>query len=179
MNHRVTMAAIVCAAALCLAITGVAVGQSKPAVLRIGTFDSRAIAYAFWHSEEGVKRINGIFEAHKKAKAAKDEKRVKELAIEGPGLQVRMHQQVFSTGSVTDIVGKIKTKLPPVAKEVGVSLIVPKSQIAYKDPSVEYVDVTPQLVKLINPSDEAQKAVENFRKVEPVPIEKMSYDPHN
>jgi Skp family chaperone for outer membrane proteins len=144
---------------------------------RIGTFDSRAVALAFWHSDEGKKQIDGIFEEHKKAKAAKDEKRVKQLAIEGPGLQVRMHQQVFSTGSVTDIVEKIKAKLPQIAKDAGVSLIIPKWQIAYRDPSVEYVDVTPQLVKLFNPADKTLKAIEELRKQEPIPIEKMSYDP--
>jgi Skp family chaperone for outer membrane proteins len=179
MNQRVTLAAILGAAAVAFACTGAAVSQPKTAALRIGTFDSRAIALAFWHSEEGEKRIKGIFEEHKKAKDANDEKRVRELEIEGPGLQVRMHQQVFSTGSVTDIIEKIKTKLPPIAKEAGVSLIVPKSQIAYSDASVEYIDVTPQLVKLFNPRDETLKTIEELRKQEPVPIEKISYDPKN
>jgi Skp family chaperone for outer membrane proteins len=179
MNQRFIMAAILCAAALCFACTGVAVSQPKPAALPIGTFDSRAIALAFWHSEEGTKRIKDLFEEAEKAKAAKDEKRAKELAIEGPGLQVRMHQQVFSTGSVTDIVEKIKSKIPSIAKEAGVSLIIPTWQIAYKDPSVEHVDVTARLVKLFNPSDETLRAIEDLRKHEPVPIEKMSYDTIN
>lgn len=179
MNHRITMAAILCATTLCFALTAVAIGQPKRDAVRIGTFDSRAIALAFWRSEEGVKRIKAIYEEAEKAKAAQDENRVKELAIEGPGLQVRMHQQVFSTGSVTDVVEKIKSNLPQIAKEAGVSLIIPKSQIAYMDGSVEYVDVTSQLVKLFNPRDETLKVIEDLRRQEPVPIEKMSYNPNN
>lgn len=104
---------------------------------------------------------------------------MKQFKSEGSGLQVRMHQQVFSTGSVTDIIEKIKTALPPIAKEAGVSLIVSKWQIAYKDPSVEYVDVTTQLVKLFNPNDEALKMIEDLDKQEPVPIEKLSMDPND
>ena len=178
MSNRVSMAVILCAAALSFALTGVAISQPKPQPLRIGTFDSRAIALTFWHSEEGMKQTNGIREKYEKAKAAKDEKRMKQLEIEGPGLQVRMHQQVFSTGSVTDIIEKITTRLPAIAKEAGVSLVVSRWHVAYEDPSVEYVDVTPQLVKLFNPSDETLKAIEDLRKKEPVPLEKLSLDPN-
>ena len=149
-------------------------GQTKPPPLRIGTFDSRAVAIAFWNSEEGKKQIASVFERYAEAKAAKDEKRMKELEHEGPGLQVRMHQQAFSTGSVTDIIEKVRKSLPPIAKEAGVSLIVSKWQIVYKGPSVEYVDVTPQLVMLFNPSDGALKAMEDLREKEPVPIDKLS-----
>ena len=77
----------------------------------------------------------------------------------------------------TDIIAKIKTELPPIAKEAGVSLVVAKTQIAYKDPSVEYVDITAQLVKLFNPSDEVLKIIEQMSKKEPVPIDKLSMDP--
>jgi len=178
MSKRISIAVILCAASLSFALTGAALSQTKPPPVRIGTFDSRAIALAFWRSEEGVKQTNGIKEEYEKAKAAKDEKRIKQLEIEGPGLQVRMHQQVFSTGSVTDIIEKIKTALPPIAKETGVTLIVSKWQIAYKDPSVEYVDVTAQLVKLFNPSDEVLKMIEDLHKQEPVPIEALSMDPN-
>ena len=179
MSKRVSMAVILCVASLSFALTGVALSQPQPLPLRIGTFDSRAVALAFWRSEEGRKQTNGIHEKYAKAKAAKDEKRMKQLEIEGPGLQVRMHQQVFSTGSVTDIIEKIKTALPPIAKEAGVSLIVSKWQIAYKDPSVEYINVTPQLIKLFHPSDAVLKIIEDLHKKEPVPIEKLSMNPND
>ena len=123
-------------------------------------------------------RTTDIGKKYEQAKAANDKQLMKQLEIEGPGLQVRMHQQVFSTGSVTDIIAKIKKALPPIAKEVGVSLVVAKTQIAYKDPAVEYVDITAQVVKLFNPSDEVLKIIEQISKKEPVPIDKLSMDPN-
>ena len=179
MSKCVSMAVILCAVALSFTLTSVAIGQTKPPPLRIGTFDSRAVALAFWNSEEGKKQIASVHEKYAKAKAAKDEKRMKQLEHEGPGLQVRMHQQAFSTGSVTDIIEKMKRALPPIAKEADVSLIVSKWQIAYKGPSVEYVDVTPKLVKLFSPSDGVLKAIEDLREKEPVPIDKLSMHPND
>ena len=108
MSKCVSMAVILCAVALSFTLTSVAIGQTKPPPLRIGTFDSRAVALAFWNSEEGKKQIASVHEKYAKAKAAKDEKRMKQLEHEGPGLQVRMHQQAFSTGSV------IRTILEPL-----------------------------------------------------------------
>lgn len=98
----------------------------------------------------------------------------------GPGLEIRAHLQTYSTGSVTNLIEKMKkmkTALPRVAKEAGVSVIISKWQIAYEDPSVEYVDVTPNLVKLFNPSDEMLKIIESLCKSKPFPIEKMSMAP--
>ena len=89
---------------------------------------------------------------------------MKQLKHTGPGLQVRMHQQTFSTGSVTDIIAKVQQAMGPIAKQAGVSLIVPKWQIAYKDSSVEYVDLTSKLVDLFDPSDEVLKTIENLCK---------------
>lgn len=178
MRKCVSIVVILCAAALSFALTGVTLSQVDLPSVRIGTFDSRAVALAYWRSEEGIKINHDIREEYEKAKLAKDEKRMKQLESEGSGLQVRMHQQVFSTGSVTDIIKKIKAALPSIAEETGISLIVSKWHIAYKDSSIEYVDVTTQLVKLFNPDAEALKMIEDLSKQEPVPIEMLSMDPN-
>lgn len=176
-SKRISIIVVLSAVAITAAFTSTANAQTKPPTLKIGTFDSRAVALAFWRSEKGMARTTDIRVKYEKAKADNNTKVMKQLKIEGPGLQVRMHQQVFSTGSVTDIIEKIKTEIPPIAKEAGVSLVVAKTQIAYKDPSVEYVDITAQLVKLFNPSDEVLKIIEQMSKKEPVPIDKLSMDP--
>ncbi|MCX7014400.1 MAG: hypothetical protein NTW86_17925 [Candidatus Sumerlaeota bacterium] len=179
MSKRISaiVAVILFAAALSFVGAGAPTEQSKTPAMRIGTFDSRAVALAYWRSDQGMKGINAGFEEVKKAKAANDEKRIKELEIEMPGGQVRMHQQIFSTGAVTDIIETIKTSIPAIAQEAGVSLVVSKWEIAYKDPSIECVDVTPQLVKLFNPSAETQKMIEEMGNKEPVPIDQLSMDP--
>lgn len=170
---------VTCVFSISFVLMGTVVGLSKIPALKIGTFDSRALALAYWRSDEGMKELQGLHEEMRKAKQAGDEKRIKELEIEGPGKQVRLHQQVFSTGTVTDVVKKIQTELPLVAKEAGVSLIVSKWQIAYKDTSIEYVDVTLPLVKLFNPDEKIMKMVEQIMKTDPVPIEELSMDPNS
>ncbi len=177
MSQLTSIRVILGTAVLSFALARVARSQGTSPAVKIGTFDSRAVALAFWRSEAGMKQVKAIRENYEKAKAAGDKNRMKQLEVEGPGLQVRMHQQVFSTGSVTDIIKTMKTAIPAIAKDAGVSLVVSKWQIAYKDSSVEYVDVTPQLVKLLNPSDQVSKMIEQLRKKEPVPIEKLSMDP--
>ena len=159
MSKPVRMALILCGVALSITLTSVVIGEPKPAPLRIGTFDSRGVALAFYSSEEGKKLLEGGGE---------------------PGLETRAHLQTFSTGSVTNIIEKMKnmkTALPRVAKEARVSLIVSKWQIAHKDPSVEYVDVTRDLVKLFNPSLLKIDDIVSYCKSAPIPIEKMSMTP--
>jgi hypothetical protein len=57
--------------------------QPKSPPLRIGTFDSRGVALAFYSSKEGTKLLEENGE---------------------PGLEARAHLQTFSTGSVTNII---------------------------------------------------------------------------
>jgi len=57
MSKYVSMAVIIWAAALSFALTDVAIGQAKPPPSRIGTFDSRAVALAFWRSEKGIEDL--------------------------------------------------------------------------------------------------------------------------
>lgn len=162
---------------LALSAPGVARSDTPPATTRIGTFDSRAVALAFWRGEEGQKKLNSLHQKYATAKSENDEALIKKLEIEGPGLQVRMHQQVFSTGSVTDIMTRLKPVLPEIAKEAGVSLIVPKSQVAYQDSSVQCIDVTPLLVKQFKPTEEVARIIQEILAREPVPIDELSLDP--
>jgi hypothetical protein len=71
----------------------------------------------------------------------------------------------------------METALPQVAKQAGVSLIVSKWQIAHKDPSVEYVDVTRDLAKLFNPKMLKIDDIMGLCNSEPVPIETMTMAP--
>ena len=161
-----------------IAAAGVARGEESVPVLKVGTFDSRAVALAFWRSEEGMNKLMGLHKELAEAKEAGDEERVKELEIEGPGLQVRLlHQQVFSTGSVTDVIKKIEDKLPAIAAGAGVVVIVPKWNIAWQGEVVDVVDVTDQLVKCFNPDQQILKMIGQMGSQTPVPIEELSMNP--
>jgi hypothetical protein len=160
-----------------IAAAGVAHGAESTAVLKVGTFDSRAVALAFWRSAEGMEKTGTLHREMKEAKEKGDEERVKELEIEGPGLQVRLHQQVFSTGSVTDVIQRIEDKLPAIAAEAGVVIIVPKWNVAWQGDGVEVVDLTEQLVKCLNTDKQILKMIGQMSDQEPVPIEELSMNP--
>ena len=99
------------AVALCVMAGAAAFGQSKENTLRIGVYDSRAVAVAYGNSAEFRKSLDAVTADHKKAKDAKDDKRVKEIETQMKAKQRRAHEQGFSTGSVADIMAKIKDSL--------------------------------------------------------------------
>ena len=139
--------------------------------LRVGTFDSRAIAIAYARSGEFGQYISSLKEKHKKAKEEGDEKLAEELEALGVSTQQVMHQQGFSIASVADILEKVKAELPKIAEDAGVDIIVSKWEVVYRNPSIEIVDVTSHLVKLFNPDERTLKMIiEDLAKQAPLPL---------
>lgn len=118
--------------------------------MRVGTYDSRAIAVAYVHSDF-------MRQEH-----------------QGPALQERLHEQGFGTASVIEFMAKIKQEIPGVAKDAGVVLIVSKWEVVYRDPAVEYVDVTIPLVKKFGSDARVMKMIEELMKHEPISSEKLA-----
>jgi hypothetical protein len=112
-----------------------------------------------------------------RAKTNHEAQRVKELEQEGPWSQVRLHQQVFSTGPVSGILAKIKDRLPGIAADAGVAMIVSKWEVQFGSAAIETVDVTLPMVKLFNPSEKVLKMVEQMKSLEPIAFEKLPLDP--
>ena len=144
--------------------------------VRVGTYDSRAIAVAYARSDMGREVYRKLVAERDQAKAAGDEKRVREIEAQGKAGQERLHQQGFSTGSVAELMEKIRQEIPGVAKDAGVVLIVSKWEVVYRDPSVEYVDVTIPLVKKFSSEAKVLQIVEELMKHEPVPMEKLAME---
>ena len=155
-------------------------GAEPPSKLRVGTFDSRFVALAYYRSEHGTKAVRALQEEFKAAKEAKDKKRMKELDAKGPALQNLMHQQVFGNLSIPNVLRVVNDRLPTIAANAGVSLLVSKWEIQYSTSEIERVDLTPQLVELFDVDDATARIIaESLKKaVEPVPIEQL-LDPHD
>lgn len=149
------------------------VTMAKP---RIGLFDSRAVAIAYGNSELFRQHLSSLTTEHNEAKEDGNEERIKELESKAQALQHLAHQQAFSTGSVSNILENIKDALPRIAMEARVSIIVSKWEIAYRDSSLETIDVTPQLVQQFNPDERALKWIEDSRNQSPIPIEEITLD---
>ena len=134
MKGRHIVAGIVLAGAAISLTTLLKAEEAKPkSVMRIGTYDSRGVALAYGRSEEHMQTVGAMHQEHEKAKADKNEARIKELEQEGPWEHIRLMQQVFSTAGVTNIMAKVKDSLPAIAREAGVSLICSKWEMPYKD----------------------------------------------
>jgi Skp family chaperone for outer membrane proteins len=145
--------------------------KTAKAKLRVGTFDSRAIAIAYARTDDFNQAVKKMMEEHKKAKADGDEKKVKELEAKGQAGQQLLHTQGFSTASVGEYLEHVKDKIPAVAKEVGVDVIVSKWDMVYQSPDAEFVDVTVQLVKLFKPDENTLKIGEELKKHPPISLE--------
>lgn len=176
MTRVVLVSAVFAAAALGIGVRSAAAEDRKP-VVRVGIFDSRAVALAYARSEEFEQSIKALRDDLEKAKAAKDEKRRRELENEGAWSQVRLHQQGFSTATVSSILAKMKDKLPAIAHDAGVVMIVSKWEVQFKDPAIETVDLTLPLVQLFHPSEQVMKWIEQLKDQKPVPFEELPLDP--
>jgi hypothetical protein len=148
----------------------VVAASAAPAAVRIGTFDSRAVALAYYRSPSVVNELMGMRAELEKAKAAGDEVQAKDLAERGPAMQMLMHQQVFSNGSIGNITAAMASRLPEVAKTAGVVAIVSSWELPFSAPNIEVVDVTPQVVALFAPDAQTTKIVASMRGQKPIAL---------
>jgi len=150
--------------------------QQSEQPIKIGIYDSRAIAIAYANSDIFQKYMGNLMAEYNKAKEEKKAELVKELEKEGPFQQQLLQQQSFSNGTISNIIEKIKDKLPGIAQNAGVKIIISKWELSYLDPSIETVDVTNQMIGLFNPTEKALKWIEDIQKQNPTPIDKLKMD---
>ncbi len=151
--------------------------------LRVGTFDSRAVALAYYRkhlrSPEFVASMKKLKGERDKAIAAGDHEKAKKLEAEGRAGQAQVHSQVFGSAPVDEIVAKIKDQLPEIAQRAGVDLIVSKWGIAYRSPSAEFVDVTEPMAKLFQPDEATRKIIREASKHAPLSAEELRKHEHD
>jgi len=148
-------------------------GKPEPGKVRVGGFDSRAVAVAYASSPGFNERIKRLMEEKRQAEAAGDQEKVKRLMAEGKAQQAQLHQQGFGTASVANILETINDQLPAIAREAGVDVIVSKWDIVYQTPSAELVDVTEAMLKPFHPSERVQKIVKDLKQRRPLSAEEL------
>jgi hypothetical protein len=147
--------------------------KSAGSKMRVGIFDSRAVAIAYGRSDAFGRVIKSAKEEYEKAKSEGNEKRAKELEAEGSAGQDLMHKQGFSTYSVNNILEKIKERIPEIAAQANVDAIVSKWDIIYQRPGIEFIDVTDLMVKPFNPNERTLGIIRELAKQNPIPLEEM------
>jgi hypothetical protein len=141
-----------------------------PAAVRIGTFDSRAVALAYYRSPSVMKELAAMRAELDKAKAAGDQKKVDYLQLRGPAMQMLMHQQVFSNGSIGHITASVTSRLSDIAVAANVVAVVSCWEVPHATANVELVDVTPQVVALFAPDAQTAKIIESMKGQKPIAL---------
>ena len=161
---------------ICICLTVIAVvlfqacgtaAQDKKLV-RVGVFDSRAVAVAFAGSIFNKQALDEKIAELNKAKAAGDANKTAELEKWGKEHQDMMHRQGYGTASVKELLEYIKADLPKIAKEAGVDVIICKWDITYKNDEAVLVDVTNLIVQPFNPSERTLKNIAEIQKIKPL-----------
>ncbi len=162
-------------------VTATARAATAPAApaaakVRLGVYDTRAVALVWGRSpafHEAIQKLRAGFAA---AKAAGDTARMRELDRDGLWAQVRLQQRVYSTAGAADLLVPVRDKLPAIAKEAGVVAIVSKWEAPYTGADVELVDVTGALTALFAPDVMATKYIEAMAQEPPKPLEQIRLD---
>lgn len=170
-------AAIATTLVIALAASATTSGESLPAPrsVRIGVYDSRAVAVAYVRSDISAGKVRDLLEQRAAAEKAGDAQRVKELEAQGERLQRRRHLQGFSTAPIDDILDTVRDRLPALGQDAGVVAIARAAD--WNDPSVELVDVTDELVALFNPDKQTLRMVADVRTRKPETIESIAAMP--
>jgi len=153
---------------------------SENPTLVVGTFDSRAVAVAYVQSDAFsnylVAQQTDVAKVLERAKTAGDETLVAELGALGPAMQKRLHEQGFGTAPVDDIIARIIDKLPNIAKEAGVDVIISKWTLTYSNPTAEFIDVTSLIVAEFEPNERTLKMIQSTVEADPVPLDEIGHD---
>jgi hypothetical protein len=144
--------------------------------IRVGTFDSRAIAVAAVNSKAHQDALAKVMAEHERAKAANDTNQIAAIRARMNTKQRRQHEQGFSTASVVSLLESVRSKLPDVAQAANVDLIASKWEVAFASDNVETIDVTDQIVKLFTPSERSLRWIQEVRKRQPIPIDDLPED---
>lgn len=141
--------------------------------LRVGTFDSRALASAYYRSESFSHQLQELQAEYDKAKAAGDDKRVRKLEAESSARQELIHKQVFSIWQVDNILEEIEGEMPKIAAQADVGDIISKWTMVCYQSRFEFIDVTDLMVKPFKPDEQTLKMIEEIQKQDPVPLEDL------
>ena len=143
---------------------------------RVGTFDSRAVLFAYMDTDIFRNQLKSASEEHKKAKDAGDHAKAKRIEAAVQASQKRVHRAGFSTGRVDEILVHIKDKLPGIAKKAGVDVIVSKWSISYSTSDAEFVDVTGLMIEPFQPDEKKRAKILMQIRHPPIPLEKWDTD---
>ena len=124
-------------------------------ILKVGTFDSRCVAFAYGRTKGECSffaQVQQLKRDYAAAERAGDTEKMAALQEQGESLQHEMHLKVFCAAPIDDILTLVQDEIPQAAEAAGVDLIV--GEVLYQGPAVEIVDVTEEMAKLFTTDPE-------------------------
>ena len=138
--------------------------------LRIGVFDSRAVAIAFYNSKFSSNQqiFTTLDSQMEEAKEKDDKEAIAKIEREATLRQAMMHQQGFGDGSVNNITGTIKDKMDQLAKNENLAAIVSKWELVFSGTDIELVDITVKVVDFFEPNERMKEMTKEVMLSEPI-----------
>ena len=150
--------------------------ETNAAPQRVGVYDSRAVAYAWFWTDARQRRLQEQMQAARAAKAAGETNRLRELDAALRQQQDEMHREVFSTAPAAGALADLGGRIAEIQKAAGVVALVSKwDEAALRQyPSAGRVDVTDRLVREFKPAEKQQQVIREILKQKPLPLEECN-----
>jgi len=139
---------------------------------RMGTYDSRVVAYAWFWSDTHQRQLKELVQSARIARAAGQTNHWQELDAALRRQQDDLHRQVFSTAPASDALAAIQERIPEIEKQAGVFVLVSQwdDQALRRYQDAGKVDVTDRLVQEFKPSEKQLKVIAGLKKQKPLPL---------
>jgi hypothetical protein len=137
--------------------------------IRVGTFDTRAVALAYGRSDGFMEWVRTLKERAEQARTEGDDQLLAQLEAEGQAKQEELHRQVFGGAPIDEILASIEASRPEIAREAQVDLIV--RGVLYSGPDVEVVDVSREMTMPFEPDEKTLQILEQLLATPPVEME--------
>ncbi len=170
MKQKLIIASIACILALALISSNQS--QAKAKTIRVGVYDNRAIALAYFGSD--YNHFLKKREEFQKAQASGDSVQIKALNAWVEKFQRKLHFQGFCRAPVDDLLLLVQDKIPGLLESTGVDLITWYPD--YTGVGVETVDITNQLVALFDPTEGKLKEIEALKGTEPAALADIEHN---
>ena len=142
-------------------------------VLVLGTFDSRALAIAYYRSAAHLAQTREAVAAHARAQAAGDAATMQRLDAEMRALQALAHRQGFGGAPIPELLAKIEDEIPAIARHAGVDAVVSRADLLWLDPDAETMDLSLALAEAFEPDEETRRMLPEVLKQKPVPLDRI------
>jgi hypothetical protein len=142
---------------------------------RIGVYDSRVVAYAWFWSEAGFRHRRFLLAEAEAARASGSAERITQANEALSAFQEHNHLQVFSTEPVDELLADIEAALPAILEQAGVTCLVSTwdAEGLHRHPGAEQVDVTDALTAaFLLPTEKQARVIAGIKARPPLPLDR-------